>query len=39
MRNVGFNITRFYTDDWGAYKRHLEPEEQVVGKEGLNEKI
>jgi len=22
-----FGITRFYTDDWGAYKRHLEKKE------------
>ena len=27
-----FGITRFYTDDWGAYERHLPPEQQVVGK-------
>ena len=27
-----FNITRFYTDDWGAYKRHLGPEKHVIGK-------
>lgn len=27
-----FGITRFYTDDWGAYERHLPPEEQIVGK-------
>ena len=27
-----FGITRFYTDDWGAYERHLAPEEHVVGK-------
>jgi IS1 family transposase len=23
----------FYTDDWGAYERHLEPENHSVGKE------
>jgi insertion element IS1 protein InsB len=22
---VPFGITRFYTDGWGAYKRHLDP--------------
>ena len=27
-----FGITRFYTDDWGAYERHLNAEEHVVGK-------
>jgi insertion element IS1 protein InsB len=27
-----FGITRFYTDDWGAYERHLPPAQQVVGK-------
>jgi insertion element IS1 protein InsB len=27
-----FGITRFYTDDWGAYERHLPTEQQVVGK-------
>ena len=24
--------TRFYTDDWGAYERHLSSEEHVIGK-------
>src|SRR5881398_3731181 len=28
-----FGITRFYIDDWGAYERHLEPENHSVGKE------
>src|ERR671914_2290521 len=28
-----FTITRFYTADWGAYERHLEPENPSVGKE------
>jgi insertion element IS1 protein InsB len=28
-----FGITRFYTDDWGAYERHLEPEQHTIGKE------
>jgi insertion element IS1 protein InsB len=27
-----FNISRYYTDDWGAYERHLDPEEHEVGK-------
>jgi insertion element IS1 protein InsB len=28
-----FGITRFYTDDWGAYERHLESENHIIGKE------
>ena len=28
-----FGITRFYTDDWGAYERHIESENHVIGKE------
>jgi insertion element IS1 protein InsB len=28
-----FGITRFYTDGWGAYERHLAPEQHHVGKE------
>ena len=27
-----FNITRYYTDDWGAYERHLEPSTHETGK-------
>lgn len=27
-----FQIRHYYTDDWGAYSRHLEPEKHVVGK-------
>ncbi len=27
-----FGITRFYTDGWGAYERHLAPEQHQVGK-------
>ena len=27
-----FNIKRFYTDNWGAYDRHLDQEEHEVGK-------
>ena len=29
---VPFGITRFYTDGWGAYQRHLAPELHEVGK-------
>ena len=25
-------FSRFYTDDWGAYKRHLEKEKHEIGK-------
>ena len=28
-----FGITRFYTDDWGAYERNLDPEKHTIGKE------
>jgi insertion element IS1 protein InsB len=28
-----FGITRFYTDGWGAYERHVAPEQHEVGKE------
>ena len=27
-----FGITKFYTDDWGAYERHLPATQRVVGK-------
>jgi insertion element IS1 protein InsB len=27
-----FGITRYYTDYWGAYERHLAPEEHCPGK-------
>jgi len=27
-----FKITRFYTDSWGAYTRHLDPAEHKPGK-------
>ena len=27
-----FGIKHFYTDDWGAYERHIEPEKHIVGK-------
>ena len=28
-----FGIRRFYTDGWGAYERHIDPEQHHVGKE------
>ena len=28
-----FGITKFYTDGWGAYERHLDAETHHVGKE------
>jgi insertion element IS1 protein InsB len=28
-----FGISHFYSDDWGAYKRNLAPEEHTIGKE------
>ena len=28
-----FGITRYYTDGWGAYARHLDPEKHRVGKD------
>jgi IS1 transposase len=28
-----FGITRFYTDGWGAYRRHLDPDKHTVGKQ------
>ena len=27
-----FGITRYYTDYWGAYTRHLDPDEHQPGK-------
>ncbi len=27
-----FGITKFYTDGWGAYARHIDPEKHTVGK-------
>ena len=32
-----FGITRFYTDDWGAYERHLDAEKHVVGKKNTQQ--
>src|SRR5262245_6712771 len=28
-----FGITRYFTDGWGAYERHLDAEQHQVGKE------
>jgi insertion element IS1 protein InsB len=28
-----FGITRFYTDRWGVYERHIDPAQHQVGKE------
>ena len=28
-----FGITRYYTDSWGAYERHVDAEQHTVGKE------
>ena len=30
-----FGITRFYTDGWGAYERHVDVEKHTVGKEHM----
>jgi insertion element IS1 protein InsB len=27
-----FGITRLYTDGWGAYERHIAPEQHTIGK-------
>ena len=27
-----FNIKRYYTDDWGAYERHIESDQHEIGK-------
>jgi insertion element IS1 protein InsB len=27
-----YHIVRYYTDDWGAYQRHLDPDKHEVGK-------
>lgn len=32
-----FNIGRYYTDDWGAYERHLEPNTHEIGKTNTQE--
>ena len=28
-----FGLTRYFTDGWGAYERHVEAEQHTVGKE------
>jgi insertion element IS1 protein InsB len=28
-----FGISRFYTDGGGAYRRHLDPEQHIIGKQ------
>ena len=28
-----FGITRYYTDSWGAYERHVDAAQHIVGKE------
>ena len=28
-----FGISRYFTDDWGAYDRHIDPGQHVVGKQ------
>ena len=28
-----FNISRFYTDGWGAYQRNLNPDKHEIGKQ------
>jgi insertion element IS1 protein InsB len=30
-----FGITRFYTDGWGAYRRHIDPNHHPVGKQHM----
>lgn len=30
-----FGINCFYTDGWGAYERHLEPQKHEVGKQNM----
>lgn len=30
-----FGISRFYTDDWGAYERHLDALNHKVGKQNI----
>ena len=27
-----FGITRYYTDGWGTYERHVEAEQHIIGK-------
>ncbi|WP_199192390.1 IS1 family transposase [Chlorogloea sp. CCALA 695] len=30
---IPFGVSRFYTDDWGAYKRHLDTSNHEIGKQ------
>jgi IS1 family transposase len=30
---ASFGVTRYYTDGWSAYERHVEPDKHTVGKE------
>jgi insertion element IS1 protein InsB len=30
-----FGITRYYTDGWGAYERHVDAEQHTVGKKHM----
>jgi insertion element IS1 protein InsB len=30
-----FSITRYYTDGWGTYERHVDAEQHIVGKEHM----
>jgi insertion element IS1 protein InsB len=30
-----FGITRYYTDGWGTYERHVDAEKHIVGKEHM----
>jgi insertion element IS1 protein InsB len=32
-----FGITRYDTDGWGAYERHVEPDQYTVGKENTQQ--
>ena len=28
-----FGIKKFYTDDWGAYRRHIDFDKHIIGKD------
>jgi insertion element IS1 protein InsB len=30
-----FGLTRYYTDGWGTYERHVDAEQHIVGKEHM----
>ena len=34
-----FGITKFYTDGWGAYERHLDAEKHQVGTEQMHDLV